>query len=95
MGENFKDCIKKMSLRAKELLLEGWYNLSNLVKSLPGFRISSKEFGTRFAQRASEREGDTAFVWNSSTFLCEASNAEMCPKEQWQPILGTATLNLV
>lgn len=48
MGENSKDCIKKMSLRAKELLLKGRYNLSNLMKSLPGFRISSKEFGTRF-----------------------------------------------
>ena len=48
VGENSKDCIKKVSCRAKELLLKGQCNLSNLMKSLPGFKISSKEFGTRF-----------------------------------------------
>lgn len=78
-----------MSLRAKELLLKAGTILVILRKAFLVLELAPKNLAPDL------HRGDTAFVWNSSAFLCEASNAEMCPKEQWQPSLGTATLNLV
>lgn len=97
IGENSKDYIKKVSRRAKKLLLKGQYRLSNLTKPLPGFRISSKAFGTRFwICRESEREGGRCcFCVEFQCLPLQGHDAEIHSRAQWQPIRGTAALNLV
>lgn len=81
-GENVNDCIKKVICKARERLLKGQYNLSNLRKGLPSLELALRSLAVEFRFAQSKKEGDAAFVWNSRIFLFQASNVEIYHKEQ-------------